>query len=413
MNAISTRYRCTPSDAAGVRAGRTGSTLTEVLVSLMIMSIGVVSVISLFPLSVIRSVQATHLTNATVLRRNAETILEVANTQQVYFDSRIQPGVNDGRYVLDPLGFHLVEDGLFASQFQIPALGLGAMLRANGNTDENELDNDPTTVPSAPSPTPLERERAWRVCSSPDQWVDITRVTDVIPSGLNGARTEIMLPGMSAEGLSVGLTFPAVRVLLFDATGKTCHVRQLTSIDPSSDLVKWTEDLDTDGTLDAGEDLNFSGALDTYPLPAGFTPVTARAQVQDRRYSWMATVPPAGRTICVAVFFNRAFSPDDELVYDAQQVGNDPSMVDFGLDIGDFPAATVTRSPQLPAFAKRGTFLLDAETFEWYRIQNISEGNPTQVKLATLDGRSPTAPVRAAIVMRGIVDVYPIRPNSR
>ena len=65
----------------------------------------------------------------------------------------------------------------------------------------------------------------------------------------------------------------------------------------------------------------------------------------------------------------------------------------------------------LPLFVRKGTFLLDAEAFEWYRVQNVSESIPTRVKLATLEGRSPTAPVRAAIVMRGVVDVYPIRPR--
>lgn len=51
---------------------RRGVTLSEVLVSLLVMSIGVVAVATLFPLSVLRTVQATQLTNAAQLRYNFE-----------------------------------------------------------------------------------------------------------------------------------------------------------------------------------------------------------------------------------------------------------------------------------------------------------------------------------------------------
>ena len=392
-----------------VAAVRIGATLSEVLVSLMIMSIGLVSVATMFPLSMVRAIQATHKTNATVLRRNAETIMEIANAQQVYFDSRIKPGVNDGRYILDPIGFHLTGDGLYSSAFQDTAMGLGPMLRANGNTDASNPPDPSSTVQS-------EIESAWRVCSSPDHWRELDELRDVVVSGLNGARTQVTVPGISAAGMSVGTVAPAVRVLLFDATGRICHVRRITEIS-TGNVVKWTEDLDGNSTLDPGEDFNFNGTLEGNALPSGFVPVTARVQVQDRRYSWIATVPPLGKTICVAVFFNRAFSLEDELVYDAAPVGSDLSTIDFATDVPAFSASMVQRlsdgngEQDLPQFVRKGTFLLDAEGFEWYRVQNVSESIPTRVKLSTLDGRSPTAPVRAAIVMRGVVDVYPIRPR--
>ena len=54
-----------------------GVTLTEVLMSVLVMGIGVISVISLFPISFLRSVQATNLTNATILRYNAETQIDL------------------------------------------------------------------------------------------------------------------------------------------------------------------------------------------------------------------------------------------------------------------------------------------------------------------------------------------------
>lgn len=51
---------------------RSGATLTEVLMSLLIMSVGVISVFSLYPIAVLRSIQATQLTHSKVLLGNAE-----------------------------------------------------------------------------------------------------------------------------------------------------------------------------------------------------------------------------------------------------------------------------------------------------------------------------------------------------
>src|SRR5262245_38569273 len=56
---------------------RPGTTLSEVLISLLVMSVGVVSLATLFPISVLRSLQATHLTNAANLRYNVESFLSI------------------------------------------------------------------------------------------------------------------------------------------------------------------------------------------------------------------------------------------------------------------------------------------------------------------------------------------------
>jgi hypothetical protein len=60
-----------------LRSPRTGATLTEVLMSLLIMSVGIVSVITIFPISLLRSIQATQLTNARLLRTNTEEELRL------------------------------------------------------------------------------------------------------------------------------------------------------------------------------------------------------------------------------------------------------------------------------------------------------------------------------------------------
>jgi len=60
-----------PRQSAAV-AGRSAATLTEVLMSLLVMSIGIVSVITMFPIAVLRSIQATQLTNSRMMTQNTE-----------------------------------------------------------------------------------------------------------------------------------------------------------------------------------------------------------------------------------------------------------------------------------------------------------------------------------------------------
>ena len=69
------------SAALSTSAFPAGLTLVEVLMSMLVAAIGVMSVIVLLPLSFVRSVQATNLTNGTILRYNAESQIQQANLQ--------------------------------------------------------------------------------------------------------------------------------------------------------------------------------------------------------------------------------------------------------------------------------------------------------------------------------------------
>jgi hypothetical protein len=137
------------------------------------------------------------------------------------------------------------------------------------------------------------------------------------------------------------------------------------------------------------------------------------------------TLPVPGRYVHVAVFFNRAYDPADELVYDCVPVGGeddngngvldpgeddngngilDPVQLDFSVD--NFDAAAVAAG--LPQFVRRNSFALDAVNLEWYRVETI---NGTKVTVTTLDGRR-TDELRFAIFMRGLVDVYPMQASN-
>lgn len=97
-------------------AERSGVTLTEVLMSLMIMSIGISAVAVLFPISVLRSVQATQLTNAAILKRNAQALLDMR--QELVFDPDGDGNFDEHigaqqelNYIVDPSGYFEMATG--------------------------------------------------------------------------------------------------------------------------------------------------------------------------------------------------------------------------------------------------------------------------------------------------------------
>ena len=66
-----------PTPDSGLQTPHAGGlTLVEVLMSLMVTGIGMLGVVALLPLAFVRAVQATNLTNGTILRYNAESMID-------------------------------------------------------------------------------------------------------------------------------------------------------------------------------------------------------------------------------------------------------------------------------------------------------------------------------------------------
>jgi type II secretory pathway pseudopilin PulG len=139
-----------------VAADRLGVTMVEVLMSLMIMSIGIASVAVLFPIAVLRSIQATQLTNAAILKSNAESMID-ANKQLIFDpdgDGNLREHVGrpeELNYIVDPSGyFEIAQDTTFPTPYSAswtlsagnnPALPNDSTLRGGadwfGNLDTN------------------------------------------------------------------------------------------------------------------------------------------------------------------------------------------------------------------------------------------------------------------------------------
>ncbi len=504
----------------GIPVGPTsaaGATLSEVLISLLVMSIGVVSLATLFPISVLRSLQATQLTSSANLRYNVEAFLGVnpqiytigtgwqratayaigdlvtptgcctpsivLSCTQAGTSGSVEPTWNtvDGgttndptpvvatgvqwrtyrlqNYVVDPLGKHLVE-----TSFRQTATN-GDFFGNDGINPRQSLSpSGARNIRAFPGIGASNQDQAADAATLPDSWISQVESNQV--SYTAGASTCTLgdLP------YDLGTTTPTTpasylpsRIVLFDITGKISHVRSISAISGTapSQTITWPAT-----TVGSG------------PLPTGFTPVSARVETKERRYTWLLSVRRDGDSFQmeVVVFFRRPFSSKDEQVYPATFTavtdrGYDEqygvlSLDDDGQngtdDAGELGFVGSDDTPRNwvvlqydgtgeKPFVKKGGYVTDADNLRWYRILDVFESDtPTNVMTKaglnrtgtiyppdqsafgantksillrvenrivqsgpqppTNAGGTPTGPPNGrAMLMRNIVDVYPIR----
>lgn len=359
-----------------MKPNRLGATLIEVTISLLIMAIGIISLASLFPLSVLRSVRGNQLTMGTNHRYNAEAMIDI-------YPEIVHDPDSDNDYS-EHLGTAYVFDPLGATMEPLPSTPgtLGSLTRYAAGLSAVQ-----SAAPSTPS--------ADFVCTSGDTF---TQRFDEIAT----AQTthQVTLPTLTA-GAVPNLT--DTRLVLFNANDTMSQVRPLFGIVGNNAI--WNEDTDSDGAVDAGEDVNGNGVLDVSgPLPATFGTVgRVRIETQERRFTWMLTVrkDPAGvADVTVVVFFRRRFG--DSVSSATEHADEDP-----WTNTNAFIAGSTQVTLPIAAFeyVRRGSHILDSVNAYWYRIENVSvDSSNTTITLDT--------PARAAgdeaILMHGIVDVYPL-----
>ena len=122
-----------------------GMTLVEVLMSMLVMGIGVLGVIALLPLAFVRAVQATNLTNGTILRYNAESMTDTNprlllfwQGQTTYSNATPIAGGGNGDFVDIP-GYPLVA-------FQCTMSGTSGSLRPAWNPTVGGTTTDGSVV---------------------------------------------------------------------------------------------------------------------------------------------------------------------------------------------------------------------------------------------------------------------------
>ena len=432
-----------PRRQAGSLSPRTGTTLTEVLMSLMIMSIGIVSVATLFPIATLRTLEASKLTNSKIASLNAEAAIDARSelvhnpddgfpkwisqllpeppaAGSVVTESDTNGTRYDGRafldirsYVVDPWGF-----------YEMPTTG-------NLNTEFGNIGG--TALPGFPPDRRVRRFRAWlpdaiqaaHFVSHPDNWKLVTEAALDATGTQSALSLTLDIEGdlSSINGITGSVaTQPVIyRATIFDAEGAGSETRLL-SANPTGQQVNWAsplptrvmEDQNGNGALDPGEDYDGDGVLDL--------PSRVRVEVADQIYTWMLTVRMRpefeGENSCLTdavIFYKRGFDPAFEEVHTADfrvnGYGTDdlPGTADDILG-GPNHRVRVQYTGERPA-AKRGGFVFDTANGIWYRINAVERETDTEMYLVLENEiRASNAPANqgGAILHPNVVNVFPL-----
>lgn len=420
---------------------RSGVTLMEVLMSVMIMSIGVVSLASLFPISIIRGIQATQLTNATVLRYNAEALIDAFPVPLVFdpdndsATSSIDHQRRNRYYIVDPLGSYYAtqdstglegvfgHDGSLGSTVSLPRYNARMTTQLSASNFFSQQDSWNLLYEGIPSGVSTDRKM-------------ISINSDDVNDGIvNLTELQNILNGSSSGG----------RILIFDSTGKQVLERRIVGggLNTTTGEISFHDPATTTEPTPDGD-----------PLPNNElygTPSKIRIEVFDQQYSYLLTVRRQIATnvasVDVVVFFRRDFNPEFETVHN---VTNFISEWDPGIDgawgfdmVDDDNDGTTDErlgeqgTPGSDDFQrrrfqlhlnsaverpllKRGGYIFDPKNARWYQIQKI-EDELTSSPWITLDQpivksintvADRTVPTPGVILMPNVVQVYPLGNKS-
>ncbi|QDU07286.1 hypothetical protein [Gimesia aquarii] len=393
-------------------ADRSGVTLMEVLMSVMIMGLGIIPLAALFPLSVQRSVQATQLTNATVLRYNAEALIDAFPTVFVFDpdgdtldpNGHIAHQRRNRNYIVDPLGaYYAAFDGTgLEASFGNDGAG-GAVTRVP--RFHAGLVGTPITDPTAPL-------SAVNFFTQQDSWILLYEgipTSTAFPDGINTTRDTIFIDTRDINSGIVDLTelsqtvsgLTGGRMLIYDTSGKQVQVRNITG-----------------ANINAGSaEISFTDPLPDNELYESISKI--RIEVLEQRYSYLLTVrrqiASDVASVDVVVFFRRNYDPELEAIHNVTGFveGNTKCRVHFN--------GNVSTPPKL----KKGGYIFDSINARWYRIQRV-EDDLSSNALITLDqpiiqrinppgddSTDPSNQMPGIILMPNVVQVYPLGNKTR
>lgn len=405
---------------------REGVTLPEVLMSLMIMSIGVVMVITVFPLATLRVLEASKQTNSTIARFSVEPLVDVdpsfLHNPDGYFDpggtgADITPynsGLSTttppfptfrGRvYWVDPYGWQTYhrDNAMPALSPYVPLRDtVGAPLAGSGVTLPTPQRYTGATMftsagvnpyPTTTAASDLALERALQLVGQPDNWKTTAEALAVSATNGTTGINQVTLDN-EADFSSVNVTTGvAYRAVIFDIDGKYSETRILTS-NPVGQSLTWTPDLPAR--------FNTSSS--------GVSPNVGKVRVEqlDEVYTCAMSVRKRASgpaNVDVVVFFKRSFKLEHDAVYAGPlrryTLGPDGGPGVAGVDdngngttdevseIGypgsdDVPNTIVTINySSLPAGSdspalRKGAWLFDTRNGLWYRIQNVQNETST------------------------------------
>ena len=387
--------------------------------ALMVMGIGVVSVVTLFPLSLLRSVEATKLTNATLLRQNSQARIEASISYDAVgppfaIGSPIPFGIlqdpdHDGetaeheteRFVFDPLGAVILTGD-----------GVASVLAPNttifGDIDGNgqfalpgdafytfDLDGD-----GAPDPTPIKRYSfGLNTVDAAEEFTTLPDSHITIFEGIAGSFTAA--PGNNVVTLG--------QPILTEYSSQKLRVSAFDSGQRSSTVIWGTVTDATTITLDS-------------PLPATWSVVDrVIVDIPERRYTWIATVRNSGSapSVSVATFFRRSFSPLDEKAFTLTEPAGSYNVFELPIATNGITSDGLGGWTGLPPGFERGGWMFDLNSFRWWEIVDIQEiksgGATIGFRFATDSEEYDstfTGRTVQAIFPQNIIEVYTLKSQS-
>lgn len=404
------RTQTTPDPAENVIPveARHGVTLTEVLISLMIMSVGVSLVASLFPISVLRSIQATQLTNGAILKYNVEEA--IAGAPEVLFDPDGDGNIvehfrqrSQRNYIVDPVGYYTHADdagGLNNNGYHhyfgnignpiarnnplypgaIPRFG-GGLTTLQGGTSTRALKIIADTLATQGDGWTLQADaQAVSLVSNGSAFVGVVLPAEVDMTQI--PTSNLLLPPTAVNAPTYLLPDPEkFRVVLFSepAAGGRMFSQAFPLTHIAGQVAYWSEDIDGDGTAD--KDFNMNRVADIRGLPLDFrvdtdgngSPDTyrvGRVVLESNResdFSWMLNVrrrsDGLARSVDVVVRFNNGADALDERLF---QCTFGASTTVARRVVGVRNAADGTE-PNI----RKGKFCFDAVNGIWYRVQDV------------------------------------------
>jgi prepilin-type N-terminal cleavage/methylation domain-containing protein len=429
---------------------RRGVTLTEVLMSLMIMAIGVTSVMTLFPIATLRSAQATRLTNSALLKYNVEALLDAR--PELIFNPDGDSGPNaltehfrgaDRNYIVDPLGYFSAFEygggGTTGREFaqrmgndgSVPLL---AGIRRFDGGILSRAGVDPDLFGNAAITN--DELRALRILGAKESQLGDTwdtqfdffiedYTTDLIRDANNEVVAiripEDVIPDADALSLvqtsateipsTVPIADPEVhRITLFSADGQLSQTYPLLLVNAAREAT-WSESI-------AGVDRNGDGHIENRPIPREFQGTIGRVLIQSKRaadFTWMLSVRRAAdgqaRNVDVIVRFGERLKLEDEYLYPylsvIAPVPPVPGPAVAGRNFAGTSVVFCSLDGREPAL-KRGGYMFDVANALWYRIREYEIDEDAGAFSVMLEKPASKAFTGGAIFLPGIIDVYPM-----
>ncbi|WP_397568542.1 hypothetical protein [Schlesneria sp. T3-172] len=385
---------------------RSGVTISEVLISMVIMAVGVVSLATLFPISILRAMQASQLTNSAIVCKNARARLvydgSIMSNATISFPNvaSLDPTNAPVRGIVDPFGS--------LSLYGLPNNIAGVQRRSGG---------------------PVTLEHAESAALLPDSWSLVRQ--DTVAGGYSNGSFLVTLASPASNFADIaprtltgaGTSLPLYRMVLLDPTGRYAVRRTIREV-VSGNQMSWQDP---------------SGGP-AYDLPSNFIPAKARIEVRDNRYTWLLTVRkrPMDSSLTswkadadLVVFFNRTFVAADEgidsasgnALHQMSTIGASGGFdgapgiagVDDDLDgtldnasERGWPGSDDLRSLSIgtpaPLYLKKGGFIFEPSQARWYRVVDLDLTNGRV--LLDKDLVDPPANPLDVVVMKSIVNVY-------